>query len=617
MSHSIEVAEIRDFLGHCVPFDQLSDELLTLAAKAVSVRYFRQGSGNDLMDDRDPKLYVVRSGSFEVRGAQNELVDRVDQGGTFGYPSLLTGDAITNHVVALEDGLLYQIGDTTFQRLRAESREFDRFFNRAYANRLRQAVRFREKNHQLVQHVRQLLTKRPVAVTPATRVAEAAIIMTRERISSLLVVDADQLVGIVTDRDLRARVLGEGRDGQTPVSAIMTAGPFTISQDAYVFEAMMQMSEHNIHHLPVLEGTAPVGILTTTDIVRAQKSDPIYLIGEIGHQNSVEGLQRVCRDTPELLRNLIEMDARAEEIGRVATAVTDAVTRQLIKQAMDRLGEAPVPFVWLAFGSQARQEQTALSDQDNALLVSDAMRPEHDAYFAALAQHVCDGLNACGYTYCHGGIMATNPRWRQPLHGWQQTFSGWINEPSPEALMHSSIFFDMRMVRGETDLFASLQRMVLEATSNNGIFLACLAKNALQITPPLGFFKQFVLERNGEHERTLDLKLRGVIPIIDIARIYALSAGLPAVSTVERLARLGGTEMLTEGDARDLGDAFEYIAHRRLSHQGRQLVRGESPDNYLQPERLSDLARHQLRDAFDVVNNAQAAIRRKFTGGYL
>ena len=183
--------------------------------------------------------------------------------------------------------------------------------------------------------------------------------------------------------------------------------------------------------------------------------------------------------------------------------------------------------------------------------------------------------------------------------------------------MHSSIFFDMRMVCGEPALFAPLQRMVLEATSNNGIFLACLAKNALQITPPLGFFKQFVLERNGEHEHTLDLKLRGVVPIIDIARIYALATGVTAVSTVARLAKVGGTEMLTERDARDLGDAFEYIAHLRLSHQGRQLVRGERPDNYLHPESVSDLARHQLRDAFDVVNNAQAAIRRKFTGGYL
>jgi CBS domain-containing protein len=617
MSHSIEVEEIRGFLGRCIPFDQLPDDLLTLAARAVTVRYFRHGSGSDLMDPRAPKLYVVRSGAFEVRTAQDELVDRVDEGGTFGYPSLLTGDAVTNRVVVLEDGLVYQIEEATFQQLRAGSREFDRFFNRAYANRLRQAVRFRDKNHQLVQHVRQLLTKRPVTVTPSARVTKAAAIMTRERISSLLVVDAGELVGIVTDRDLRARVLGEGRGGDTPVAMIMTASPFTVAPDCYVFEAMMQMSQHNIHHLPVVEGGEPVGVLTTTDIFRAQKSDPIYLIGEIGRQHTVEGLQRVSRDTPELLRNLIAMDARAEEIGRVSTLVTDAITRQLMRQAMDRLGEAPVPFAWLAFGSQARQEQTALSDQDNALLLSDAARPEHDAYFAALAQHVCDGLNACAYAYCHGGIMATNPRWRQPLRAWQGYFLPWINEPSPEALMHSSIFFDMRMVYGEPALFSPLQRTVLEATQSNTIFLACLAQNALQITPPLGFFKQFVLERNGEHANKLDLKHRGVVPIIDIARIYALAAGLPEVNTVERLTKAGGTEMLSERDAHDLCDAFEYIAHLRLMHQGRQMVEGENPDNHLRPESVSDLARHQLRDAFDVVNNAQAALRMKFTGGYL
>ena len=358
-------------------------------------------------------------------------------------------------------------------------------------------------------------------------------------------------------------------------------------------------------------------MLTTTDLVRAQKSDPVYLIGEIGRQATVDGLQRAARDGPELLRNLIAMDARAVEIGRVATAVTDAITRQLMKQAIARLGEAPVPFVWLAFGSQARQEQTAQSDQDNGLLLADAVQPEHDAYFAALAQHVCDGLNACGYHYCHGGIMATNPRWRQPLRAWQQYFLPWINEPSPEALMHSSIFFDLRVVGGDAALFAPLQSTVLEATRHNGIFLACLASNALQITPPLGFFKQFVLERNGEHAHALDLKLRGVVPIIDIARIYALANGITAVSTVERLARAGETGMLTERDARALADAYEYIAHLRLNHQGAQLVRGERPDNYLHPESVSDLTRHQLRDAFAAVNSAQAALRMKFTGGYL
>ena len=446
---------------------------------------------------------------------------------------------------------------------------------------------------------------------------DASAVMTRERISSILVVEGDVLVGIVTDRDLRARVIQEGRSGETHIGEVMTSPPVTIEPNAYLFEAVMQMSEHNIHHLPVAEGTRPLGIVTTTDVVKAQKSDPVYMISEISRQKTVEGLEKTSHDIPELLRNLVGMDTGADEIGRVATTASDAFTRQLIKQAQAKLGEAPVPFVWLAFGSQARKEQTAHTDQDNALLLSDDVRPEHDEYFSALATYVCDGLNVCGYEYCRGEIMATNPRWRRSLTRWRELFLRWINTPSPEALMHSSIFFDMRGVYGDTGLVEALRQTILEASAHNGIFLACLAENALKLSPPLGFFRQFVLERNGEHGHALDLKHRGVVPIIDIARIYALTAGIANVNTMERLARVADTDLLTAQDARELRDAYEYIANLRVRHQGAQLAKGEEPDNYLQPDHLSDLVRHQLRDAFELVNNAQAAVKMKFTGGYL
>lgn len=618
MNDSIETREVREFLRNYPPFDQLPETLLERAARAVKISYHRQGSGETLLDPDSLKLYIVRSGAYEIRSSEDELLDRIDVGGYFGYPSLLTGDAITNRALVIEDGLLYQIDEETFQRLRSQDRHFDRFFNQVHAKRLRRAVRQREQHHMLNQRVHELMVASPISVAPDCTIEVAAQVMSEARISSVLVEAGGRLQGILTDRDLRARVLAQGKTGRIPVCEVMSRAPVTIGAEVYLFQAVMLMSEHNVHHLPVIDADGRTcGVLSSTDLVKSQKSDPVLLIGEISRQSDIAGLQRVSRDIPELLRNLIARDARADEIGRVVTTVTDALTRQLIQQAVNQLGEPPVPFTWLAFGSQGRRDQTAKSDQDNALLLSDAFEPQHDAYFKALAQHVCDGLNACGYDYCHGEIMAITDRWRKPLKTWQHYFLEWIHEPSNKALMHASIFFDVRAVYGDSSLLEALQQTILDASQKNSIFLAYMTQNALTHTPPLGFFRQFVVERNGEHANAFDMKKRGVVPITDIGRIYALAAGVEAVNTLERLRAAVDAGMLSLKACRDLCDAYEYISHLRLENQGRMLERGEAADNYLQPEDVSDLVRHQLRDAFNVVVQAQSVLKMKFTRGYL
>ncbi len=619
MTISVEVQEIKDYLATCVPFDQLPEALLSKAAQNIQISYYRKGSEASVLDYQKPQLYIVRTGAFEVRSDTGELVDRVDEGGYFGYPSLLTGDAISNQVAVLEDGLLYQIDEETFSYLRSQSRPFERFFNQAHAKRLKQAVLTRNLDHQLAQRVVDVISPGVVTIEQSADVADAARIMTEQRVSSILVMDRDNLVGIITDRDMRSRVLAEGKGSDTPVTEIMTENPITVSVSNFVFEATMLMTGHNIHYLPVMEeqNNQVYGVLSTTDLVKAQKSDPVYLISEISRQEDIEGLKAVSWDIAKLLQNLIEADARADEIGRIITCVSDAFTKQLILQAKEKLGEPPVPFAWLAFGSQGRQDQTAVSDQDNALLIDDACKPEHEAYFSDFAEYVCAGLDACGYVYCPGEIMAKTERWRQPLQVWQERFQSWINEPDSEALMHTSIFFDMRCVVGEQSLFDALHKVICEAAKDNDIFLAYLTQNALKTTPPLGFFKTFVLERDGEHINTLDLKHRGVVPIVDLARVYALSVGMERINTTDRLRALANDRVITKKDARNLLDAYEFISHQRLLHQGAKLARGERPDNYLIPDEMSGLVRHQLKDAFEVVNRAQSALRLKFTRGFL
>ena len=618
MTISVEVSAVRDFLSQNTPFDQLPEAQLTHASTRVQIAYYRAGDTTDILDYSNPRLYVVRSGAFEVRDNEGQLLDRVEPGGYFGYPSLLTGDAITNRLVVIEDGLLYQLDESTFQQLRSASRPFDRFFNQAHAKRLHHAVRFREQNYQLTQRVTDLCSGRAVTAQPDEAVADVAKLMTDERVSSVMVVDdSHKLCGLVTDRDLRVRVLAEGRGTDTLLSEVMTGDTISVSPESLVFESMLMMTEHNIHHLPVTDDGRPVAMLTATDLVKSQKSDPVFLIGEIGRQETVDGLQTISRDIPELLRSLIRAEASADQIGRLLTTVTDALTRQLIKQGIDKLGTPPVLFSWLAFGSQGRQDQTAISDQDNGLLVSDAMTSDDDRYFKALATYVNDGLDVCGYCYCPGGVMATTDTWRQPLVSWKKQFLRWINQPSSKALMHASIFFDMRCIYGDQTLFNDLQKTVCEAASGNDIFLANLTANALKLTPPMGFFKNFVVGRSGEHKNTFDMKLRGIMPLNDIARIYALSIGTEQVHTLDRLKEAVSHKLLTLKDSRNLIDAHEFISRLRLEHQGERLKEGQVPDNHLDPLTLSSLSRHQLKDAFAVVADAQSALRVKFTRGLM
>ncbi len=618
----VETDVVADYLRTLAPFDALPDRLVQKAARHVEITYARHGQTLFAPGDDLDALYLVRTGAVELYDADDALVSRLGEGECFGYPSLLTQDAAARRATTLEDTLLYLLPEAVFGDLRSASEPFDHYFNRAHAERVQDAVRDQQQaSVALTTRVGALLKRTPVTTTPHATIREAAGVMRDERVSSLLVcADDGSLAGIVTDRDLRNRVVANGRDADDLVDAIMTADPITIGPDAQAFEALLTMSRHNVHHLPVVQADgASAGMITTTDLMRLQADSPVFLVGEVGKQGDVAGLVAVSQRLPQMVTTLVEADARARDIGRVVTTVSDALTQRLLELAEARFGPPPVPYAWLALGSQARREQTAYSDQDNALLLDDAFDADaHDAYFRDLAGFVCDGLDACGFVYCPGEVMATTDRWRQPLAAWKATFDGWISEPKPKALMHTSIFFDLRAVYGETALARTLRRFFLEKGESNSIFLASLVVSALDFKPPLGFFRQFVLEKKGEHADTLDLKHRGVVPIVDLARVHTLAHGLDAVGTEARLDRLAATQgTLAAEDAANLRDAHEFIAMTRLRHQAEQIRRGEEPDNYVAPDALSPFERRHLKDAFKIVSRMQSALEQRYQTSFI
>lgn len=606
-----ELKPITDFISTLPPFDHLSNQLINHCSQSISVVYYGKNDQFVHVDTNQPQLYIVRTGAFEVTTERGELIDRISEGQYFGFSGMLSGEKVVNKVRILEDGLVYQLPLTNFNYLRTNSQKFDHFFNKAFAKRIRNQEEISTNNIN-TGRISSLISEKIISINSESTIQQAAILMSEQRVSSLMVIDDEQLIGLITDRDLRKRVLAKGLTSETLIKTVMTHHPTTISKNALIFEAILLMSEQNIHHLPVTENGQAISMLTNTDLISKQTSQPLFLIGQIDRQTNVDGLVNISKQLPSLLQAMISNEAKAQEIGQVLTLVTDALTKRLIYIAQQHLGKAPIRFCWLAFGSQARQDQAAGADQDNALLFEHELDVKSDLYFKQFSDIVCDGLNQCGFPYCPGNIMAKNPNLRCSLQQWQKQFNQWINAPHSQALLNATIFFDMRPIYGDTSLFKQLQTSVLKQTQDNDIFLAALTRNATQRIAPLGFFKNFVIERDGSEVKGIDLKHKGLALINDIARIYALANGIQAVNSKQRLTEVIAKSSNNAQAIKNLIDAAEIIAHQRLINQGNQYKKGLPISNYLLPDNLTPLAQHHLKEAFKVINDSQVGIKLQF-----
>jgi len=512
--------------------------------------------------------------------------------------------------VCVEDTLVYLLDYDDVILLQNESYDFSRQFTLSINERLRHAV---ELSHSadmrdlsaMKLEVSELTDRQPVIVDAVTTIQDAAKLMTNEYVSSILVTNNGKLVGLLTDKDIRIRCVAKGLGYDEPVSSIMSTGLETVLDKTLLSEALLLMTRNKIHHLPVMKDDEAIGILTTSDVVRHLSANPTLIATDIYKANSVDALKKISARLPELQLQLSLSSSTAKHIGEVFSSITDAITCRLLELAEVLYGKAPVEYVWTAGGSQARNEQTSHSDQDNALIISDEIKPEDEKYFENLSNFVCDGLDACGYIYCPGEAMASNPLWRQPLKVWMKKFTHWIHSPEPKALMLSSIFFDLRPVYGTFSLFTELQNNVLKQTKNNEFFISHMVGNALMHQPPLGFFKNFVMVQDEKHKNTLDVKHRGVVPIVDIARVIALDNGIKAANTVERLDAGLKCNALSAEMHDNLIDALEYIGSLRIRHQAKQIRAGLDADNYLPTEELSGLEKNHLKDSFSIIKTMQ------------
>ncbi|MGM0412240.1 MAG: putative nucleotidyltransferase substrate binding domain-containing protein [Pseudomonadota bacterium] len=619
----METADVRAFLATVPALADLPEAARAAVAGRLHARYLRTGEAFPPAEPEGETLYLLRTGAVELTDDHGRLLDRLDEGALAGA---CDGVGLQGRVV--EDALVYGIPCVEVQRLATDHTELAGAIAAGERDRLRAALSAARNRPGPGGDLAGLavgdLLKRPAATIAADApIREAAAAMAREGVSSLLLTATDgRLAGIVTDRDLRNRCLAAGRDPGEPVAIIATTDPVTVTPRESALEALMAMTRLGVHHLPVVRDGQPAGVISSGDLLRLRAGDALYLVGDVRRAEDRTALTGVGARLRELQPQMVAAGADAGHVTRAVTAVAEAVTRRLTELAETELtaerGPAPVDWAWITCGSVARGEATAGSDQDNGLVLLEEPDADGWEWFAEFARRVSDGLDAAGFPYCPGNIMATNPDWCQPLSTWRAYFHRWTHEPEPRALMHASIFFDLAVTAGTPTAQAAVEELrteVLAWTADHSAFRAALAGNALTRRPPLGFFRQFVVDRSGAHANTLDLKRDGLIPIVDLARIHALAAGIPANATVDRLRELGRVGAMNTDDAAELADAFALLGDLRIHHQAEALRAGGEPDNHLDPAGLSRLERHHLKDAFRIIQTHQSALAQRYEAG--
>lgn len=590
-----------EFISTQHPFDHLSDQEMAEVALAVKTRVLKPGTSILKQGGAiSGCLHVVAEG--EVNLIRDGVVVKVlERGECFGFPSIISQKPPAFHAVAQDQVTVHCIPAEVFRRM-LENAQFAEYFLKNLGERLQRvtAGEVTSIGGELTTPLGDLDIRPLVTVDPAATVGQAAKAMRRAHDDVVLI--GDDPPGIITDHDFQVKVLAEDLGPETPVRQVMTQPLKTLPGDTLVHSALLFMLENQIHHLPVTEDGRIRGIISATDLLRHQTRNPLYLMRQLENLESPAALKSYAHDVAAMVERLFHGGLKVGQIGRILASINDALIRRLLKLAEDELGPPPCPYAWLVFGSEGRMEQALITDQDNALAYLEDS-PEAREYFPRLARHVVDSLLAAGFPTCPGGYMATN--WCYPLAEWEQTISGWITSPTGENLMVSAIFFDFRSVAGALSV-ESLDALVAGAADND-LFMASLARAALNFRAPMGLFRRIRAE-----DGLVDIKTGGVAPLVSLARVYGLEARSLAKTTRERFEAAIAAGNLEADKGHDTIETYRYLLQLRLDEQLRAMKENREADNLLRLKSLSSLEHRHLKDALQAIRELQSSAAHHF-----
>ncbi|SDU60938.1 DUF294 nucleotidyltransferase-like domain-containing protein [Desulfobacula phenolica] len=614
------------------PFSVLSKQEQTKLYSAFSYEKLKKGTVLFVQDiTKVEKLYILSKGLaqyYYVLNHTNILTGELRPGNNFGGISILLNDAIAiRSLNVLEDSVFLTLKADIFLAACKTNSKFQDYFtnefgkcmlNKSFAGIIARQINDKEFNLPFFNQPIRSIFKPNISTCPMeTSIESAALKMSQNNTSAMLIKKNKHTIhGIVTDADLKNKGIAKNLDLSEPVSTIMSSPLVSISADCQVFEAFLSMVEHDKRHLVVRGQSGDItGIISEKDLILAQSQSTHLLIKTVQSAKTIREIENIHSKLENMLVDPIKNGANPEYITRLITAFSDAIIDKIIVFSLEKMGPSPCKFTFLTMGSEGREEQTLISDQDNAIVYEDTADPKTAKnYFDGLANLICDQLDMAGYRFCEGNNMAKNPKWCQPLSRWKNYFNTWIKTSNPENLLHSSIFFDFRGTWGDLTIAEDLKHYLLDAIAGWSGFLRNLTENTLYFKPPINFFGKLVVETQGAQKGSLDLKL-AMLPIIDFTRVYALKNGISHPNTLTRLFRLYTKHALTDKEYKDIVRAYNYMMQLRFLRQITTIMdEKKSPDNYINPHNLSAIDRTLLKEIFKLTDNLQQKLGIEFTG---
>lgn len=635
---------IHDFLKDFPPFNLLEPAVLMEVSANVLVKYYEAGQIL-FHQDAEPgaHFFVLREGAvqlFKANNGENILVDECGEGDMFGMRPLLAEQTYAFTCMAEEESLVYAIPINIFAPILKENPKVTWYLakylaadaGRSFAS-LHQGRLFMEQDKMIdgqfhLVEIQSLETsKKPVTCPPVTTIQDAAIAMTENRVSSIIVVDElEKPLGIVTDKDLRSKVVTGLLDAKEPISVLMNSPVVTVAPQVTVADVQIEMVRSRNHHLCVTAdgttNTKVLGVLSEHDLLVIQGNNPAVLVREILRSNTSAELRRIRERSERLLEQYIYQEVSIAYICNVMAEVNDTLIRRAIALGMESLAKegipAPeVPFAWLTLGSGGRKEQLLRTDQDSALvfadLPADQMGVTHQ-YFIQLAELTTKCLYEIGFDYCPGQMMASNPLWCKSLTDWKAQFTHWILHPEPQHVRYCTIFVDYRPVYGSESLTDELTQHIFRVLEQNPGFLSYMAKDALENPPPLSFFRNFMVERSGEHKDNFDIKKRAMLPLADAARVLMMDAKVGKINnTFQRFEKLAEIEEQKKELYESAADAYEILIRYRTL----QGLKNHNSGRFFKPAELSKMERLNLRNSFVPIEEMQSLLEGRFPVGYI
>ena len=626
--------QARLFLSGIDPFTFLPEDEIERTAKQLSRASFPKGAVLFVQGrTRLGYLYILQKGAAEryyEENGEKTMRGMLSEGDLYGGISILLNGGISVRTMeVVEDSTFCLLPSEWFLNLCNKYSAFSDFFSdtfgkrmlsRSYAAIIAKTLHPKDDSLQFFnQPLSQIYSRDPVFCDAEMSIRDTASAMARQKSSYAFIrTSGSRQVGIVTEKDFARKVIARGYPIDKPVSTIMSAPLRSVSDKALVFEAMMTMMEADFQHVGVIDANDNViGMLSNKDILAYQGQSPLFLLREIQMAPDMHQIIEKHEKLPGLVRSLIHSGATAKNVTRFITTVSDTILNKLMSMTLDEMGPPPVPFVFMIMGSEGRQEQTLKTDQDNAIVYQDPQTDVATAvntYFLTFGEMACDFLNQAGYDFCTGGVMAKNPKWCQPLSKWKAYFSDWIHAAEAEDLLQASIFFDFRHGFGDASLIDQLRRHLFGSLKGWSGFFRHLTENALHFKPPIGFFRNFVVESKGRHRNAFDVK-SAMTPIVDFARVYALNNSIAETNTLERLNQLRIRKIISQQEYEELEKAYSFLMQLRFVRQITAIMDdNHRPDNYINPKKLTRIEQTMLKEIFKRVEKFQAKMNFDFIG---